>query len=253
MRWYQQNLPNTLRAYLQLDTPDAEKTILVYAAGNASMAFSGIGADLPYYVPDLRGHSLSVAATDPATGNIADFSNRCGPLPSNWNAARHGPHYCLAAPGIVRGLVPNPNSPGRGNVEDDIPGTSFAAPVVSGALALLMEHFRGARGNTAIVKRMLDTADRSGPYANLEIYGAGHLDLEAALSPVGSLNAGQSANALGRTILQTPAAFGAIAQRTGNIELSAFDDQDFPFWVPLSALIYTSSVGRSPIPQFQTS
>lgn len=250
-RWYRQHLPNTLRALLQLDTPPAEKTILVYAAGNEGMAFSGIGADLPYYVSDLRGHSLSVVATNPATGNIAHFSNRCGPLPPDWNAARHGPHYCLAAPGIVRGLEPNPNSPGRGSVRDDVPGTSFAAPVVSGALALLMEHFRGTRGNTAIVKRMLDTADRNGPYANLEVYGAGHLDLEAALSPVGSLNVGQSAHALGGTTLQTPAAFGVIARRTDNIELAAFDDQDFPFWIPLSAFIYTPSVGRSPIPQFE--
>ena len=136
-------------------------------------------------------------------------------------------------------------------MRDGISGTSLAAPVVSGALALLMEHFRGTRGNTQVVKRMLDTADRTGPYASLEIYGAGHLDLEAALSPVGSLNAGQSAHGLGQTTLQTPAAFGAIAQRTGNVELAAFDQQDFPFWVPLSALIGGPPVDRSPIPQFE--
>ena len=128
----------------------------------------------------------------------------------------------------MRALVPDPSSPGSGNVENGWQGTSFAAPIVSGALALLMEHFRGTRGTTEVVKRMLDTADRSGAYANLEIYGAGHLDLEAALSPVGSLNAGQSEHALGRTTLQTPSAFGAIAQRTGNIELAAFDEQEFP-------------------------
>ena len=201
LRWYNTYMPKTLRAFLQVDTPDAEKTILVYAAGNEGAPFSGIGADLPYWIPELRGYSLSAAATDPSTGRIADFSNRCGSLPPDWDAARFGPHYCLAAPGIVRGLVPDPNSPGRGDVEDGIQGTSVAAPVVSGALALLMEHFRGRRGNTQIVKRMLDTADRSGPYADLEIYGAGHLDLEAALSPVGSMSAGQGSHALGRTTL----------------------------------------------------
>ena len=252
LRWYNTYMPETLRAFLQVDTPDAEKTILVYAAGNDSAPYSGIGADLPYWIPELRGYSLSVAATDPSTGRIAYFSNRCGPVPTDWDRAKYGPHYCLAAPGIVRGLVPNPNTPGRGDVKDDIPGTSFAAPVVSGSLALLMEHFRGTRGNTEIVKRMLDTADRTGPYANLEIYGAGHLDLEAALLPVGALNAGQSAHALERTTLQTPAAFGAIAQRMGAIELAAFDQQDFPFWVPISALIYGPPVSRSPIPQFET-
>ena len=153
----------------------------------------------------------------------------------------------------MRGLVPDANSPGIGNVEDGLTGTSYAAPVVSGALALLMEHFRGTRGNTAIVKRMVDTADRSGRYANLETYGAGHLDIEAALSPVGALNAGQSVRALHRTTLQTPSAFGSVARRAAGIELAAFDEQDFPFWVPLSALISTQSVSRSPIPEFDGS
>ena len=112
-----------------------------------------------------------------------------------------------------------------------------------------MEHFRGTRGNTEVVKRMLDTADRSGRYADLEIYGAGHLDLEAALTPVGTLNAGQSVQALSRTTLQVPAAFGSVAGRIADIELAAFDEQNFPFWVPLSALVSTPAVNRSPIPE----
>lgn len=251
VRWYSRYLPRTLDAIWQTDTPDADKTILVYAAGNEGQPWSGLGADLPFYIPALRGYSLSVAATNPATGAIATFSNRCGPLPSNWNAARHGPHYCITAPGIVRGLVPNSNRPGQGDVRDGIGGTSFAAPMVSGSLALMMEHFRGTRGNTEIVKRMLDTADRSGRYADLETYGAGHLDLEAALSPVGSLNAGQAARTLSRTTLHTPAAFGAVVRRTAHIELAAFDGQDFPFWVPLSSRISTRAVERSPIPELE--
>ena len=251
LQWYRRYLPKTLDAILQVDRPDAEKTILVYAAGNDREPWSGLGADLPYYIPELRGHSLAVAATNPETQAIADYSNRCGPLPSNWNAARHGPHYCLAAPGTVRGLAPNPNSSGSGDVQDGVRGTSFAAPIVSGALALLMEHFRGTRGNTEVVKRMLDTADRSGRYADLETYGAGHLDLEAALSPVGMLNTGQSAQALHLSSLQTPVAFGSVASRVAGLELAAFDEQDFPFWIPLSSTIFTRAPWRSPIPEFQ--
>ena len=250
LQWYHSYMPNTLNALFQIGTPDSEKTIIVYAAGNAGHDYSGVEADLPYYVPELRGFSLAVAATDPRTGAIASYSNRCGPLPQDWSATRHGPHYCLAAPGTVRGLVPDQNSPGRGNTRGGLEGTSFAAPLVSGSLALLMEHFRGTRGNTAIVRRVLDTADRSGRYADLEIYGAGHLDLEAALSPVGTLNAGQSAQALSRTTLQVPAAFGSVAASVADVELASFDEQDFPFWVPVSTLVSTRPVGRSPIPQF---
>ena len=248
-RWFATYLPETLDAFWQVDSPASDKTIIVYAAGNDSDPYPGLGAALPYAFPELRDHTVAVAATDPRTGAIAAYSNRCGPLPSDWNAARHGPHYCLAAPGTVRGLVPNPNTPGQGDVGDGLNGTSFAAPLVSGSLALLMEHFRGTRGNTAIVKRMLDTADRSGRYADLETYGAGHLDLEAALSPVGSLNAGQSAQALSRTTLQVPAAYGSVAGHVAGLELATFDEQDFPFWVPMTTLISTRPASRSPIPQ----
>ena len=114
-----------------------------------------------------------------------------------------------------------------------------------------MEHFRGTRGNTAIVRRMLDTADRSGRYADLATYGAGHLDLEAALSPVGTLSVGRSAQALSRTTLQVPAAFGSVAARVEDIEIASFDEQDFPFWVPMTALVSTRPTGRSPIPQLE--
>ena len=251
LQWYSQYLPQYLDAILQVDRPAANRTILVYAAGNQGQPYSGLGADLPFYIPELRGHSLAVAATNPSTGIIADYSNRCGALPTDWNAARHGPHYCLTAPGTVRGLVPNPNSPGQGDAEHGLLGTSFAAPIVSGSLALMMEQFRGTRGNTAVVKRMLDTADRSGRYADLETYGAGHLDLEAALSPVGTLNAGQSAQALSRTTLQVPAAFGSVAGHVENVEIAAFDEQDFPFWVPVTTLVSTRPAGRSPIPQLE--
>ena len=143
--WFRAYLPKTLDAIWQTGTPDAVKTILVYAAGNDGDHAPGLGALLPYGFPELRGHSLAVAATDPRTGIIAGYSNRCGPLPSNWNAARHGPHYCLTAPGTVRGLVPDPNSPGQGHVGDGLRGTSFAAPIVSGSLALMMEHCKRYR------------------------------------------------------------------------------------------------------------
>ncbi len=248
--WFSAYLPRTQSALWQSDVPASQKTILVYAAGNDGDRAPGLGALLPFFIPELRGHSLAVAATDPKTGAIAEYSNRCGPLPRGWNAARHGRHYCLAAPGTVRGLVPNASTPGSGAVKDGLQGTSYAAPLVSGALALLKEHFRGTRGNTEIVKRMVDTADRFGRYADLETYGAGHLDLEAALSPVGTLNAGQPGHALSRTALQTPAAFGSVAQRTANMELAAFDEQDFPFWIPVAGLISDGSDGRSPIPRF---
>ena len=249
-RWMEAFLPETLSASVQRGVADASKTILVYAAGNDGNTRPGFGASLPYYVEDLRGHTITVAATDPNTKRIAGYSDRCGPIPSNWNRSRHGHHFCLVAPGTVRALVPNPNNPGQGDIQDGVRGTSFAAPVVSGALALMMEHFRETRGNTAIVRRMMDTADRTGVYANSEIYGAGHLDLKAALSPVGSLSAGQGTASLGSSRLSTPSAFGAVEDRMGAVEVATFDTLGFPFWVPASDLVSSRGSLGSAIPAF---
>ena len=115
LAWNRVHLPDLLEARWQGNKTDAEKTIIVYAAGNDEGYPHSTGeADYPFHLAELRGHRLSVVATDPQTRAIAGFSNHCGAVPADWNDALHGPHYCLAAPGIGRGLSPNPASPGNG-------------------------------------------------------------------------------------------------------------------------------------------
>ena len=246
--WLKRHLPRTWRAFLQSERSALERTVLVRAAGNNAQESPEGEAAWPAYEPALRGHMLAVAATDPSTGRIAAYSSRCGALPADWDARADGPHYCLVAPGTVRGLVPDAASPGAGRAAGGLAGTSYAAPVVSGALALLMERFRGLRPPAAVVRRMLDTADRSGVYADASVYGAGHLDLEAALAPVGALTTGVSRAPVRTSTLRAPAAFGDLGARAGGLALAALDADDFPFWVPLSALVGSSAAAPSPIP-----
>ena len=248
-QWYKRHLPALLRAYLQEGTSPERKTIVVYAAGNSGHRGRDRPAgeaQLPYHVEELRGHTLAVVATDPETGRIADYSNTCGPLPSGWNRVIHGDHYCLAAPGRMQVRVPDRHRPGDGPPHE-ARGTSFAAPLVSGAIALMKEHFRYTMGNTAIVRRMLDTARKDGVYADARTYGAGHLDLEAALSPRGPLRAGPDAHPLDATTLVAPSAYGALGQRV-DAELAAFDAEGFPFWFSLEERITTRAARPKPIP-----
>ena len=64
-------------------------------------------------------------------------------------------------------------------------GTSYAAPMVTGGLALIKQYFRGQLSNVDLLARLLETANRTGLYSDAAIYGRGLMDLASATSPVG--------------------------------------------------------------------
>ena len=245
-------LPHTWRAFMQTGTHPDDRTVVVYAAGNQSEEFSALGADIPYYEPHVRGSQLSVMAIE-NDGSHSDYSNFCGALPTDWDAERWGRHFCLAAPGTVNAA----GSSGQGYIWYQTEGTSFAAPVVTGAIALLMENFRGQLGNTEIVKRVVNTADNEGRYAQLEIYGAGLLDLQAALIPVGTLVTGSATRSadVGNTYIGVPMALGSLGGRlaSAGAEVVGLDSMGAPFWS--SPERFVRSVRRVPsaIPEFAES
>ena len=128
--------------------------------------------EAPRFEPELLGRWLVVAASD-ENGRIADFSNGCG-------AARN---WCLVAPGD--NLTVNP--PG----EEGIDGTSFAAPMVSGALAVLRSRFRDMPMEV-IQAILLVSADPVGervmdPEKPDPVYGWGRLNLGEAVALSGQV------------------------------------------------------------------
>ena len=227
-----------------------EKIILVWAAGNANgrdctdstpQCVGGkvnaesveVLAGLAVHIPELRSHTVSVVSVREEDGAISDFSNRCGIAAD----------YCLAAPGEnvrVAYFGPHPDTgPGaRGVATWD--GTSFAAPMVTGGLALMKQYFRDQLSDTDLLARLLRTADRTGQYADAAIYGRGLLDLGAATSPVGS-----TAIALGNRVdgpgsvlessgLRLGTAFGdGLASALDGRQIAAFDALGAPFWYDL--------------------
>ena len=236
-----ENEPAYWAAFTQRDAQ--EKTIEVWGAANNSHDQPSPAASLPAREPAVRGHWLAVAAAE--QGQIAFYSNRCGALPGDWNPQAHGRHYCLTAPALLRHAHPNFNP--ETNPEDaDVSfhlwggGTSLAAPLVAGGIALVMEQFRGQLSNREVALRVVNTANNTGIYADAAIYGAGMLDLDAATAPVGTVSTGTAAMQAGlaATRLQTPAAWGDLGQRLQGLEIAGFDSWNAPFWYPAQALAH---------------
>lgn len=141
----------------------ARDTIFVWAAGNGGMSESGLLSGLPNVMPELDGKFVNVVAWDNETGALADFSNACGVTAQ----------YCITAPGtnLNNGFM-------------EIHGTSFAAPIVSAALAVIRQAFPYMTA-PQITQLLFETARDLGQPGVDEIYGHGMLDLERATRPVG--------------------------------------------------------------------
>ena len=243
-----ETFPKWWRAYTQADVHPDNRAIAVYANGNGRWnertgeeTFNPL-ARLGVLFPELRGHTISATALNERGDRLADWADVCGALPADWDTEAHGRHWCITAPGTD---IPVAKPGGTTDHDDTASGSSFAAPYVSGVLAAMMERFRGQVGNTDIVKRLMDTADRSGIFGNAEWFGAGVVDKEAALSPVGIARV--EGYALARSRLRLPAAYGDAAGALAGAEIASFDDGGFPFWQPLHTLVSSASRDASAV------
>lgn len=180
--------------------------IFVWAAGNEGRNESTALAALPRVVPELNGHFINVVAWDNATGTLADYSNACGATKM----------YCITAPGTDMNV-------GFGTAS----GTSFAAPVVSAAVAVIREAWPHMTA-TEITQLLFATARDLGDAGVDEVYGWGMLDLERATRPVGA-----ALVPVADTMqpLRTARAGGVIGRRirAANLGFAFFDAFGRPF------------------------
>ncbi len=258
------SLQSAFDLYAQKGATD--KTVLVFAAGNANShkcragtrncvcatpncQFGELRATSPEFtsafmvhIPELRSHTVAVVAVDsegPSAGVISDFSNRCG-IAKNW---------CIAAPGKrIRVATVDVNSR---PVLQIVNGTSFAAPFVVGGLAVMKQMFRGQLSNTALLTRLYATANKSGIYADRDIYGQGLMDLGAATGPQGqqTVAVGQWVSDGGFDLLGTELKLGralgdGFRQAVGSREMVVFDRLGAPFWYELSSLVQNRSASH---------
>ena len=144
-------------------------------------------------------------------------------------------------------------------------GTSFAAPQISGGVALLAEAFPNIRSDE-IVDRLLASANNSffTPTANVDFgngilhgynteFGHGYMDLAAALLPIGSLGFATASLATSGTAdistgtISTSSIHGdAFANALSGTNLALFDSLGTDFYVNASILVDADNTATLP-------
>ena len=168
----------------QLSTPK----ISVFAAGNDAEDEPSLECQTMKYNSDINKVSVCVVAasfsangsgSSQGKGLLATFSDKCGSVAA----------YCITAPGDQ---LWNTSYSGGHTTKS---GTSMAAPMVSGGLALIMQEFSSLTP-AQVVSRLLTTATDSGEYSQTSIYGHGMMNLNAATTAVANLQTINGSNLL---------------------------------------------------------
>ena len=139
--------------------------VIVIAAGNDATANPDPFALTP--AQQFPGSVIIAGAID-SSGQIASFSDRAG----------SGAQYFLTAVGV------DDQAPNQKGVQYIWSGTSFSAPTISGAVALLAQAFPNLTGKQ-IVDLLLRTATDLGTAGTDSTYGRGELDIARAFAPQG--------------------------------------------------------------------
>ena len=187
--------------------------LVVFAAGNDSEANPSTIAMLPNVAPDLaKGWLVAVAVNSNNPTQLDSYSNQCG-------AAMN---YCLAAPGDVIVLDKDTTASTASPTYWQVAGTSFAAPEVSGAAALVWQAYPYF-SNDLVRQTLLGTADPLGGSQPNPTYGYGELDVGKAVNGPMQFNWGDvTVSFSGSSSWNNPisGAGGLVKQGSGTLNLT---------------------------------
>jgi hypothetical protein len=210
----------------------AAGVFVVVAAGNDGNANpDAFGAGV-----DTAGNgAVIIAGSIDENGLISDFSDRAGNQPDHFLSARGESVCCQYKDGQLY-------------VEDGyvylVSGTSFAAPQIAGAAALLAQAFPNLTGKQ-IADILLRSAFDAGAAGTDAIYGRGILDVAKAFQPIGttSLAGGSTPLPLSDSGGVTSAAMGDAAARA-SLQTVVLDEYKRAFGVDLAPTLRGAVVSQ---------
>ena len=169
---------------------------------------------------------LAVAAVD-ENNRIASFSNGCGAFSFLW---------CIAAPGVNISTTAAGNNGQQGNnLYDTVDGTSFAAPHVSGALALL-KSAAPELPMREIQFILLTTATDLGEEGVDAIYGWGLVNISAGIDHIENM---ETANGLALSSLRgsLPSEMSHLRGHLSEVSVALRITDNSYYNMPLSAVL----------------
>ena len=246
--------------YYNMETPESwgsamsgSEIVLTISAGNQSNDYVQNPATFAVATDSsgnlvMDGRAIVVGAWNPSTNTINGA--RSGHICKNYSGSecldryRTSDFYILAPGSNIYGAY-------KDGTYRAMTGTSQAAPVVAGAVAVIHQMWPYMKGEN-IVQVLLDTADKTITGYNVNTHGQGLLDLKRATEPIGSLGISMT----GRTGTTTPLSGGiAVAGISDITELSSVkvvDEIGRDYTVDLSSATLDLDKGNtSLIPVYQ--
>jgi hypothetical protein len=207
-------------------------SLIVVSAGNDGEAQPAAFAT---QLDTAAGGGLLIVGSIDEDGNMSEFSNRAGTQNGHFLVAL-GSRICCSYEDGKLYVDANGNS-------YVLSGTSFAAPQVSGAAALLAQAFPNLSGRQ-IADILLRSALDVGQPGPDPIYGKGILDIARAFQPIGttSIAGGGQSNALSAVTATASPAMGD-ALRTASLPAVVLDEYGRAFVTDLADTV------RTPLPE----
>ena len=190
--------------------------VVVFAAGNDSLSSPGPTGTLPTYNSAVAGSWITVAASSVDGSRMAYYTNSCG----------ISKMYCITAPGgssgYDRGLV-GINGASNSNTSSGITtnqGTSMAAPLVSGSVALVAQMFPWMSSSQLTTSVLTTGSLATAPNATS---GRGMLQVDAAIQGPGIFESTFNADTAGYSSTfgnNISGGYGLIKSGVGTLTLS---------------------------------
>jgi subtilisin family serine protease len=174
--------------------------------------------------------NVIIAGSVNSSNVISSFSDKAGTEAANYLTALGEGICCQYANGAIK-----TTTSGGSTYVTVYSGTSFSAPQIAGAVALLMQYFPNLTAKQAVTL-LLNTATREGNGAGDSTYGAGVLNIASAFTAQGTTTMGASSQkiALGDTTIATSPAMGD-ATRGASLQAVVLDSYNRAFQVNLAA------------------